>query len=651
MLSQGLPFIAELGPVCRDEQRQAALQSHSVLNGIDFVEYGSTAVHPHILFVHFLKPLPDPPHSDPDGAYDLTANPQWVRIDGGVRIVDIRIESVKPNGDHLEVHVNKAGDFSTYWLSLGWTYENGICNHVIANLDKQFSRAQFSFKAGCPVEFDCREVEICEPEQVQEPIIDYLAKDYSSFRQLLLDRITQLNPDWVERNPADLGMALVELLAYVGDYLSYHQDTVANEAFLDTARQRVSAKRHARLIDYNMHDGRNAWTFVHVQAGSKGTIAQGTKVFTRINAPLQNRITPPGVVIPEDDVPDEAFEADPVLLRTRVFETTFPTELYPESNTMYLHTWGDRECCLPRGTINTYLYSEDPADPHKAVRPKLNSGDYLLIEEVKGPDTGDAADADPQHRQVVEILDVDEAEDQIYTDRLIDGVPQRSGSSATLPLLYVRWRTEDALHFPACLSKAQPGADPILNISLARGNMILADHGRTVQEMEKIAEPLIEDRPFRLALNRGPLTMQCGPSESIDTSVMLPPRRRLKGEAREAKPATWLMFNFPTSVDGEPWMAVPTLLDSSSFDPHFVVDVDNSGRATLRFGDDEYGKRPTGAEGFTVTYRVGNGRAGNVGAESLAHIIQPTGAVNWPIIEALRNPLPAQDGTDPETIE
>ena len=36
----------------------------------------------------------------------------------------------------------------------------------------------------------------------------------------------------------DLGITLVELLAYVGDHLSYYQDAVATEAYLDTARQR-----------------------------------------------------------------------------------------------------------------------------------------------------------------------------------------------------------------------------------------------------------------------------------------------------------------------------------------------------------------------------------------------------------------------------
>ena len=55
-----------------------------------------------------------------------------------------------------------------------------------------------------------------------------------------------------------MGVTLVELLAYVADELSYRQDAVATEAYLDTARSRVSLRRHARLVDYRMHDGCNA---------------------------------------------------------------------------------------------------------------------------------------------------------------------------------------------------------------------------------------------------------------------------------------------------------------------------------------------------------------------------------------------------------
>src|SRR5207237_4772286 len=144
------------------------------------------------------------------------------------------------------------------------------------------------------------------------------------FRRLLIDLIPQLNPAWVERNPSDLGIALLELLAYEGDYLNYFQDAVANEAYLDTVRQRASAKKHARLVDYPMHDGRNAWAFVHfevVEVGSNREVPLGTKILSRVTTPLRSKSVVPGVVLPEADVPYASFDSDHALAQRRVSAT------------------------------------------------------------------------------------------------------------------------------------------------------------------------------------------------------------------------------------------------------------------------------------------------------------------------------------------
>jgi predicted phage baseplate assembly protein len=182
--------------------------------------------------------------------------------------------------------------------------------------------------------------------------------------------------------------------------------------------------------------------------------------------------------------------------------------------------------------------------------------------------------------------------------------------------------------------------------------MVLADHGRTVQETMPQSEPVPGDEPFRLRLRLAPLTFQCQPDE-VDydsiTGALATRRIDLECPAREAKPAVSLRAEFPTGP--EVWRAVPDLLDSPPLEPHLVVDVDHQGRAELRFGDGEYGREPAGATSFTTTYRVGNGRAGNVGAEALAHLVQPF-AANWPLaVIGVRNPLAAQDGTDAETIQ
>ena len=82
----------------------------------------------------------------------------------------------------------------------------------------------------------------------------------------MLDRLKHLVPGWEGRHAADLGVMLAELFAHVGDQLSYQQDAVATEAYLGTARRRVSVRRHARLVDYRLHDGCNAraWVVVSV---------------------------------------------------------------------------------------------------------------------------------------------------------------------------------------------------------------------------------------------------------------------------------------------------------------------------------------------------------------------------------------------------
>lgn len=81
-------------------------------------------------------------------------------------------------------------------------------------------------------------------------VISYLSRDYDSFRQDVLDLIPRKLPEWTDRSEADFGVALVELFAYMADILSYYQDRIANEAFLNTAQERRSVVDHLRLIGY-----------------------------------------------------------------------------------------------------------------------------------------------------------------------------------------------------------------------------------------------------------------------------------------------------------------------------------------------------------------------------------------------------------------
>jgi predicted phage baseplate assembly protein len=110
------------------------------------------------------------------------------------------------------------------------------------------------------------------------------------------------------------------------------------------------------------------------------------------------------------------------------------------------------------------------------------------------------------------------------------------------------------------------------------------------------------------------------------------------------------MYEPGGDLDGEEWVPVPDLLDSHAFDRHFVVEVDDEGVASARFGDGEYGRRPAGAARVTAEYRVGNGPSGNVGHGSIVHVTQPPSTTNA-VITSVYQPLPAAGGAAAESIE
>lgn len=84
------------------------------------------------------------------------------------------------------------------------------------------------------------------------PAIDYTDKDFGSLRQAMLDLAAYRLPEWTDRSAADVGMLLVDMFAYVGDILSYYQDRIASESFLDTAVERRSVMHLLRLIGYEL---------------------------------------------------------------------------------------------------------------------------------------------------------------------------------------------------------------------------------------------------------------------------------------------------------------------------------------------------------------------------------------------------------------
>ena len=470
---------------CRNERRREAVLRHASLNGIDYLEVldqeaPAGSPRQRTLLLRCLKALP---------AELGAAN---VHIAGGVRIAPVGVEWARPatevgellaeglinQAEHdflaalpeperlLLVRTNVAGDFSAYRLCL---VQSPLSDTPHEDFDPLIACVTFSFKADCPGVLDCRVEPTCPPERLAEPQIDYLAKDYTSFRRLLLDRLAQTLPDWQERNAADLGIVLVELLAYAADQLSYYQDAVATEAYLGTARKRVSLRRHARLLDYRVHDGCNARTWVHLRVDGD-LAAPGTATpLLAAGTPLLTRVAGQPVRIAPDSTPHtQALAAGPV-----VFETMHAVQaLFVDQNEMRFYTWGAQECCLPKGATRATLHGHIGS---------LQVGDVLVVEEVLGVATGQPADADPAQRHAVRLTDVRLTADPLGGQFLAEPVDD------SVPITEIAWADADALPFPLCLSTLVAG-ELVGDISVARGNIVLVDHGQTIR-----AEPLDDE--------------------------------------------------------------------------------------------------------------------------------------------------------------
>lgn len=654
---------------CADlQQRRSDLLAHPDpnRNGIDFVEI-DPGDH-RIVIITFLRPVPVP-------AYDLPTTPSLAAFTGGVRVTGIHVlTATRLAPDRIRLVTDKAGDHSPYVLTL-----------THPDLDPPLSQLLVSFVAPCPTDVDCHTEDDCPPELLDEPLIDYLAKDFTSLRRMLLDVASTRHPSFTDGNVADLAYTLVEALAYEGDRLAYFQDAIATEAYLDTARQRRSIRRHTRLVDYQLHEGRNAWAPIAFTVTNAGVVPMRTPVLTRIGAPLTPGSPPPGPLVDAQWTnPNDAdkFEHTPALSDVVVFETSHQVKCSPRNNEIQIHTWGNDECVLAAGTTEAYLYNVYKVGGGGVARtPVLADGDFVVFEHARGCDgLGLPVDADSSKRTLVRIEGRPvPATDELYSSTLseqhdpVSGVAQwelqRWTAGPVLPLLRVRWRREDALPFPLCLSTRTEDGRRLRSITVGRGNVALADHGRTVRDD---VTPIVPDRiPVTIRLPRGPLTQAMPATDTATdaTGLATSERTDLSGTAHDAVPAVNVVVT--TSAGADVYVAVPDLLDSTPFDLDLVAepsgsaagDVDatrSGGRsdagAIVRFGDGTYGASATSPDPaapatYKAVYRIGNGLGGLVGSDMLVHYsVQPPGGV-LPTITAVRNPLPATAGVDPESVE
>jgi hypothetical protein len=618
--------------ICCDERRRAALAAPGAppgISGIDYVEVqaGATTADPTTIDIVLVKPLPLPM------AQLAAAN---IAITGGVRFpapqILAAIAHIPAAGPveryRLTVPGGQPTDFSTYRLAIVGGAGDGAPPPF---LDPRLSAVDFSFKIGCPSDFDCAPCEEDPAPLPPDPLFDYRVRDYPGFRRQMLDRLTELVPGFREDDPLDLTTTLVEAAAYVADQKSYRLDWVGTEAFLQTARSRTSIARHARLLDYDVSEGASArvWAQFGFAAGA-GAVADGMVLAK--GTPLLVRTAGETAVIGAARYRG-LLAADPV-----AFETVAPLRLWAWRSRIAFHSWSDDACRLPAGATAATL-----VDGSGGGAAALAAGDFLLLLETVSPETQAAADARPDRRHIVRLTRVTAG----VTDILAPGVA----------LVTVEWGQEDALPFDLVIQAAQAGAPasaPTIVCAEARGNVMLADHGAsrppaaalglTPAEVDALTPRLSPPEPsggeaWRPVLDRAGLARIVpadlgGPEASAGALAAV--------DARKAGAALALDDDFG------PWTARRDLLRSGRFDRDFVIETGIDARPGLRFGDGVNGLAPAPGSVISVRGRFGSGLAGNIGADALGHVVVPIAQQAAQL--TVTNPLPGRGGAEPESI-
>lgn len=563
----------------------------------------------------------------PTGGEGLPRMPVWRAL---WRVVD--------NRDVLRVFTTTPGDFTLYRIKV---------DHP--KLDRYFNDLAFSFKANCPSDIDCRQREPdCPPAELVDYPVDYGARDFNSFRRALLDFASHRYPDWQDRLEADVGVMLVEVMSALGDELAYYQDRIAREGYLETATQRRSLRHHARLVDYEVHNGLGArtWLDVTVASGQSGVLPAGADVWA-----LSDR----GTRI--------SYEVG------RGLDDSAGYSVAHARNALQPHIWDEDDICLPIGETELYLEGKQASALEFDDPPEDPSGKWVLLK------TEPADPADPERRHLVRIIEVEETEDLVFQ----------------ADITRVRWSVAHALPFEINLHELS-----------VRGNLVPATTGRAVVNRFVIgADPSSLGLPGPVARTVRRAVEREGTNDAVAYLFSLvDPQLRPEDEGKEeakaflsalAKPQgkalTWLGrspqdarpeirlaevehdgLNWAEVADAPLWTWRRSLLGVSSSlpsDTHYTleegtwdrvvghwrsgqelvhVDYASGEGFTLRFGDGEFGTVPAGGTIFQVTYRLGNGRASNVPPDAITHF-DPS----YSFVKAVTNPLAALDGQDPET--
>ena len=547
----------------------------------------------------------------------------------------------------IRLLVNQPGEFTKYRLRIADPLANeDLTQAPFSRIDPFFNDVEFSFKVGCADDRDCRDLPVaCPTEPVVDFPVDYLARDFTSIRNALLDFAAQRYPQWMLPIEADVGVMLAEIMAALGDEFSYVQDRHSREAYLETATQRRSLRKKARLLDYEIHDGRSATTLLELTIGTdapaNATVSQGGRVWAVAE----------GVAPLAFEVGLGLFDVDQVGAPTKY-------AVHPGWNAGNLlpYCLDESQTCLDIGSTSLLVRCITTGNRQIPEKERLlDSGvqQFLLLR------TDPTEQGVPVRVHFARIVDFQE-----FVDPL--------GNTAEIVTRIV-WDPDDALPFQ--IDQAS------LKVSL---NVVPATAGETQQEDFLIRPTGVVPATVGVAVERE------GPEKgTIDerASIFLYGLSRTEREGlaflgaalRSTRPEV-RVFEVPvgsnpadnTVVLGREWFWQRTLLSADPSDVVFTME-DGSWRRirafrgagtefihrdyasgagfSLRFGDGEFGLIP-GSGQFRMRYRTGPGELANVPAGTVQALFLPEVPQNLPVyVDAASNPVAVTSGVNQESLK
>lgn len=196
------------------------------------------------------------------------------------------------------------------------------------------------------------------------PALSYRPGAYADFRRSMHAALTSsARPALAAlttRDHEDLSIALLDATACLGDVLTFYTERLANEAFLRTARDRMSLAELGKLVGYRLRPGVSASTHLafQVEPPPPAAVEAATTPFQKVR--MEQSVTiPAGTAVRSVPGPGE---------QPQVFETSQPVPARAAWNLMRPVT--TKPTVLGSGSKSMYL---------KGITTGLKPGDVVLF--------------------------------------------------------------------------------------------------------------------------------------------------------------------------------------------------------------------------------------------------------------------------------